>query len=75
MTNKIEVCDFSFFYGAFQALKKLNLPIREKQITALVGPSGCGKSTLLRCINRLNDTIRGRRAEGEDLLDGDDIYA
>ena len=75
MQNKIEVRNFSFFYGAFQALKNLNLGIREKHITALIGPSGCGKSTFLRCLNRMNDTIRGTRAEGTVLLDGEDIYA
>ena len=75
MTNKIEVQDFSFYYGDFQALKKLNLKIAANAITALIGPSGCGKSTFLRCLNRMNDTIRGTRAEGEILLDGRNIYA
>jgi phosphate transport system ATP-binding protein len=75
MQNKIEVQDFSFYYGAFQALKHLNLAIREQQITALIGPSGCGKSTFLRCLNRMNDTIRGTRAEGTILLDDKNIYA
>ena len=75
MQNKIEVRDFSFFYGSFQALKSLNLGIKEKHITALIGPSGCGKSTFLRCLNRMNDTIRGTHAEGTVLLDGKDVYA
>jgi phosphate transport system ATP-binding protein len=75
MTNKIEVRDFNFYYGEFHALKGLNLAIREHAITALIGPSGCGKSTFLRCLNRMNDTIRGTRAEGEVLLDGGNIYA
>ncbi len=75
MENKIEVRDFSFFYGSFRALKNLNLGIKEKRITALIGPSGCGKSTFLRCLNRMNDTIRGTRADGTVLLDGNDIYA
>jgi phosphate transport system ATP-binding protein len=75
MQNKIEVRDFSFFYGSFQALKQLNLGVVEKRITALIGPSGCGKSTFLRCLNRMNDTIRGTHAEGTVLLDGGDIYA
>lgn len=75
MDNKLEVSDFNFYYGSFQALKRLNLAIREKQITALIGPSGCGKSTFLRCLNRMNDTIRGTRAEGAVLLDGKNIYA
>ena len=75
MSNKIEVRDFDFYYGEFQALKKLNLDIRANAITALIGPSGCGKSTFLRCLNRMNDTIRGTRAEGEVRFDGENIYA
>ena len=72
--NKIEVKNFNFFYGNFQALIDLNLPIRQNQITALIGPSGCGKSTFLRSINRMNDTISIARAEGEVLLDGKNVY-
>ena len=75
MNNKIEVREFNFYYSAFHALKKLNLDIRENAITALIGPSGCGKSTFLRCLNRMNDTIRGTRAEGEVIFDGRNIYA
>jgi phosphate transport system ATP-binding protein len=74
MNNKIEVRDFNFFYSQFQALADLNIPIGERQITALIGPSGCGKSTFLRALNRMNDTIPGARAEGEVLLDGKNIY-
>lgn len=74
MANKIEVRDFSFFYDDFQALHGLNVPIKQHQITALIGPSGCGKSTFLRCLNRMNDTIKNTRAEGEVLLDGKNIY-
>ena len=72
--NKIEVNHFNFFYGDFQALIDLNLPVRENQITALIGPSGCGKSTFLRALNRMNDTIAIARAEGEVLLDGKNVY-
>jgi phosphate transport system ATP-binding protein len=75
MDNKIEVRDFSFYYGDFAALKGISLEIKENQITALIGPSGCGKSTFLRSLNRMNDTIKGTRAEGSVLLDGEDIYA
>jgi len=74
MENKIEVRNFNFFYGDFQALIDLNVPIRANQITALIGPSGCGKSTFLRALNRMNDTIRIARAEGEVLMDGKNIY-
>ena len=72
---KIEARSFSFYYGKRQALKEVNLSVRENQITALIGPSGCGKSTFLRALNRMNDTIIGARAEGQVLLDGQDVYA
>ncbi|RME49004.1 MAG: phosphate ABC transporter ATP-binding protein [Chloroflexi bacterium] len=71
---KMEVIDFDFYYGDFQALKHISLPIHARQITALIGPSGCGKSTFLRSLNRMNDTIAGARAEGQILLDGKNIY-
>jgi phosphate transport system ATP-binding protein len=72
---KIEAKGFSFYYGKRQALKDVNLKVKERQITALIGPSGCGKSTFLRALNRMNDIIPGARAEGEVLLDGQNIYA
>ena len=75
MKDKLTVNNFSFYYGSFQALKELNLPVKEHQITALIGPSGCGKSTFLRSINRMNDTIGGTRVQGEILLDGKNVYA
>lgn len=74
MKNKIEVESLNFYYGQKQALRNITLPIRKYQITALIGPSGCGKSTFLRCLNRMNDTIPGARAEGKILLDGQNIY-
>jgi phosphate transport system ATP-binding protein len=74
MNSKIEVRNFNFYYGDFQALEDITLSIRKNQITALIGPSGCGKSTFLRAINRMNDTIAIARAEGDILLDGQNIY-
>ena len=59
----------------FRRSTALTLPIYENQITALIGPSGCGKSTFLRSLNRMNETVAGARAEGEVLLDGQNIYA
>jgi len=74
MKNKIDVENFSFFYGDFKALDNITLGIVEHKITALIGPSGCGKSTFLRAINRMNDTISSARADGIILLDGKNIY-
>ncbi|WP_026370822.1 phosphate ABC transporter ATP-binding protein PstB [Kallotenue papyrolyticum] len=73
MPVKIDVRNLNFFYGSKQALFNCSLPFRERAITALIGPSGCGKSTFLRCLNRMNDTIPGARAEGQILLDGVNI--
>ncbi len=61
---KAETGDFNFYYGDFHALKKVNLPVLDKRVTALIGPSGCGKSTLLRSFNRMHDLYPGNRYEG-----------
>ena len=72
--EKIQIRDMNLFYGAFQALRDIDLSIMEKEITAFIGPSGCGKSTLLRSLNRMNDLVEGCRITGDILLDGEDIY-
>lgn len=71
----IEVRDLDFFYGKFQALKKINLDIERNRITALIGPSGCGKTTFLRTLDRMADLIDDVRVTGRILIDGQDIYA
>jgi phosphate transport system ATP-binding protein len=70
---KVAVNDLSFFYGDSKALKGINLPIHEREVTAFIGPSGCGKSTLLRVLNRIYEMYPKQRAEGEVLLDGKNI--
>jgi phosphate transport system ATP-binding protein len=70
---KLQARNLSFYYGKFQALHDINLQMAEKRITALIGPSGCGKSTFLRTLNRISETIRNIRMEGEVLLDGEDV--
>ena len=67
---KLRAIDLNFFYGKAQALYGISLDIRANRITALIGPSGCGKSTFLRSLNRMYETVRHARAEGEILLDG-----
>ena len=73
MTDKMTASHLDFYYGNSHALKDVTLPIRENRVTAFIGPSGCGKSTFLRTLNRMNDLIEGARAEGEVLLDGEDV--
>lgn len=72
--TKIKVEELDLFYGSFQALKKVNLEIPEKQVTALIGPSGCGKSTFLRTLNRMNDLVSGVIIKGKIEIDNQDIY-
>ena len=72
--DKIKIENLDLYYGSFQALKKINLAIPEKRITAFIGPSGCGKSTLLKALNRMNDLVEGCRIEGIVTLDGENIY-
>jgi phosphate transport system ATP-binding protein len=71
---KMEMVEFSAYYGKFQALKNISMQIPENRITALIGPSGCGKSTLLRSFNRMNDLVQGSWVEGQVLLNGENIY-
>ena len=70
---KLSVKNLNFYYGSFHALKRINLDIPEKKVTAFIGPSGCGKSTLLRTFNRMFELYPEQRAEGEVLLDGENI--
>jgi len=74
MIDKIVIKNLFVYYSNFEALRKINLNIEEKKITALIGPSGCGKSTLLRTFNRMNDLIKDTKIQGEIYLDGEDIY-
>ena len=69
----INVKDLDLYYGDFQALKKINMEIKENEITAFIGPSGCGKSTTLKCFNRMNDLIDACKIEGLIEIDGKDI--
>ncbi|ACB24336.1 phosphate transport system ATP-binding protein [Methylobacterium sp. PvP062] len=72
---RIAVKDLNFYYGSFHGLKDVNLNFHDRQVTALIGPSGCGKSTLLRCFNRIYSLYPEQRAEGEILLDGENILS
>jgi len=73
--TKVTVRGLNFFYGRTQALHNISLDVPERVVTAFIGPSGCGKSTFLRTLNRMNDTIPATRAEGQVMIDGEDIYA
>ncbi len=74
---KMQVKDFYFYYAGTKepALKNINMPVYENQVTALIGPSGCGKTTLLRSFNRMHDLYHGNRYKGEILLDGENILS
>ncbi|GGE60114.1 phosphate transport system ATP-binding protein [Paenalcaligenes hominis] len=70
---KLEVKDLNFYYGNYHAIKNVNMSIKQNKVTAFIGPSGCGKSTLLRTFNRMFELYPGQRAEGEILLDGENL--
>jgi phosphate transport system ATP-binding protein len=72
---KVAIDRLSFYYGSFQALKNISLPLYRNKVTAFIGPSGCGKSTLLRVLNRIYELYPHQRAEGQVLLDGEDILS
>jgi phosphate transport system ATP-binding protein len=70
---KVDIRDLSFFYGKSKALKNISMPLNDRQVTAFIGPSGCGKSTLLRVLNRIYELYPKQHAEGEVILDGENI--
>jgi phosphate transport system ATP-binding protein len=70
---KIEVKNLNFYYGQSKALKDITLSLPERSVTAFIGPSGCGKSTLLRVFNRIYELYPRQTAEGQVLLDGQNV--
>ncbi len=73
--HRVSLKSLRAFYGDSEAVKGVDLEFEPNRVTAMIGPSGCGKSTLVRCINRMHEEIPGARAEGEVLLDEQDVYA
>jgi phosphate transport system ATP-binding protein len=73
LAEKVVLRNLNFYYGDARALKDISLRLYRNKVTAFIGPSGCGKSTLLRILNRIYDLYPRQRAEGEVLLDGEDI--
>lgn len=71
---KLCATNLNFFYGSFQALHGISMQIFANRVTAFIGPSGCGKSTFLRTLNRMNETVRHSRVQGEIMLDGQNIF-
>lgn len=71
--DKIQVKNLNLYYNKFQALKDINITIKENKIMSFIGTSGCGKSTLLKSINRMNDLVEDCRIEGEILLDSKNV--
>jgi phosphate transport system ATP-binding protein len=73
LAPKLRVRNLNFYYGSFHALKSITLDVPEKRVTAFIGPSGCGKSTLLRTFNRMYSLYPEQRAEGEIMMDGENL--
>jgi phosphate transport system ATP-binding protein len=75
LVMRMTVSKVNFYYGPKQVLFDINLNIASNKVTSLIGPSGCGKSTLLRTLNRMHETVRSSRLEGEILIDNQNILA
>ena len=75
LEQRISIRGLNFYYGDHKALKSITLPLYDRHVTAFIGPSGCGKSTLLRVLNRMYDLYPNQRAQGEVLLDGENILS
>jgi phosphate transport system ATP-binding protein len=75
LSMRMTISKVNFFYGSKQILFDINLGVAANKITSLIGPSGCGKSTLLRTLNRMYETVRDARLQGEILLDGQSILS
>src|ERR1700734_121800 len=70
---RMKVTKLNFYYGKNHALHNVSMDVATNKVTAMIGPSGCGKSTLLRTLNRMHETLRHTRLEGEIALDGVNI--
>nr|WP_228369291.1 phosphate ABC transporter ATP-binding protein PstB [Candidatus Nitrososphaera gargensis] len=74
ITPKVSIKNLNAWFGTKQALKNINMDIRENTATAIIGPSGCGKTTLIRCLNRMHEMTPGAAAKGHVILDDTDVY-
>ena len=74
MKPKLDIEKLNLHYGAFHALKDINMQISAHEITAFIGPSGCGKSTFLKTLNRMNDLVENVKIDGKVELDGQNIF-
>jgi phosphate transport system ATP-binding protein len=75
LVMRMTISKVNFYYGTKQVLFDITLNIASNKVTSLIGPSGCGKSTLLRTLNRMHETVRSARLEGEILVDNQNILA
>ncbi len=72
---RVSIRGLDFYYGTNKALKSISLDLPDRRVTGMIGPSGCGKSTLLRVLNRMYDLYPNQHANGEVLIDGENILA
>jgi phosphate transport system ATP-binding protein len=72
--HKVTIKNLEAWFGTKQALKNINLDVKEKTVTPFIGPSGCGKTTLIRCLSRMHEMTPGAKAKGQVIIDAIDIY-
>ena len=71
---KVSIQNLNAWFGTKQAIKNINLDIKENTTAAIIGPSGCGKTTLIRCLNRMHEMTSGATTRGHVFVDNVDIY-
>jgi phosphate transport system ATP-binding protein len=74
IVHKVSIKNLDAWFGNKQALKNINLDVKDKTVTAFIGPSGCGKTTLIRCLNRMHEMTPGAKTAGQVIIDGTNIY-
>jgi ABC-type sugar transport system ATPase subunit len=68
--GSIELKSVGKRFATFEALRSIELKVKDRERVVFVGPSGCGKSTLLRLICGIDDVTEGRI-----FIDGVDVTA
>ncbi|MBY5736118.1 ABC transporter ATP-binding protein [Rhizobium leguminosarum] len=66
--TSLELRQINKNYGAYHALRGIDLSVAQGEFIVMVGPSGCGKSTLLKTIAGLEEI-----SSGQILINGRDV--
>jgi phosphate transport system ATP-binding protein len=74
MDVKIEIQNYSLYYGGEQILNEVTLAVPRNAVLAIFGPAGAGKSGLLRSLNRMAELAPREHHTGDIRMDGASIF-